>query len=282
MTRTALSPRLSAHLPEPFVDIHPDDAAEIGLEPADLVRLTSPHGSAILRLRQSDSVQKGDLFVPMHWTGENAPSARIDALVAPEVDAISGQPESKASVVAAEKFKADWYAFAISTTKFTPNCTYWSRAKTNTGYRAELAGTNTVEDWETYARVLFGLPDATVQKVSDPKRGGHRLAFYAGEILLAALYVGPRPVTLMRDFLVGMPGTEATWALAGQARGDMPDPGPVVCSCFSIGSNTIRRAIKADGLDSVDAIGAALSAGTNCGSCKSELAVILNEAKGSE
>ncbi len=282
MTRTALSPRLSAHLPEPFVDVHPVDAAELGLEPADLVRLTSPHGTAILRLRQSDSVQKGDLFVPMHWTGENAPSARIDALVAPAIDPISGQPESKASVVAAEKFEADWYAFAISSEAFTPECTYWARAKTNSGYRAELAGTEPVEDWESFSRDLFGLPDAHVQKVSDLKRGGHRLAFYAGEILLAALYAGPKPVSLMRDFLAGLPGTEAAWALAGRARGDTPDPGPVVCSCFSVGSNTIRRAIKADALDSVDAIGAALSAGTNCGSCKSELAAILGEANGSE
>lgn len=284
MTRTALSPRLSAHLPEPFVDIHPEDAADLGLQTADLVRLTSPQGAAILRLRRSKDVQKGDLFVPMHWTGENAPAARIGALVAPVFDPISGQPESKASVVAAEKFDAGWYAFAISTNSFTPDCPYWSRAKTNTGYRAELAGTDPVEDWETYARALFGLSEAeaTVQKVSDTKRGAHRLAFYAGEILLAALYVGPTPVTLMRDFLAGLPGSEAAWALAGQARGDVADPGPVICSCFSIGSNTIRRAIKKDGLDSVNAIGAALSAGTNCGSCKSELAAILRETNGSE
>lgn len=279
MTRTALSSRLSAHLPEPFVDIHPDDAADMGLEPADLVHLTSPHGTAIMRLRVTDDVQKGDVFVPIHWTGENAPSARIDALVAPLVDPVSGQPESKASVVSAEKFEAQWYAYTISSQSFTPDCAYWARARSATGFRAELAGAGTVADWEIYARQLFGLPDAALQQVSDPKRGGHRLAFYDGDVLLAAIYVGATPIELMRDFLAGMPGTEASWALAGKARGDTPDPGPVVCSCFSVGSNTIRRAIDSDGLNSVDAIGAALSAGTNCGSCKSELAAILQAAQ---
>ena len=38
MTRTAKSPRLSQHLAEPFLQIHPADAARLGLGPADLVQ----------------------------------------------------------------------------------------------------------------------------------------------------------------------------------------------------------------------------------------------------
>ncbi|OCX67076.1 nitrate reductase [Thioclava sp. SK-1] len=278
MTRTALSSRLSAHMAEPFVDMHPDDAARLGLEPADLVQLSSLQGQAIVRLHITKDVAKGDLFVPIHWTGENAPSARVDALVADVVDPISGQPESKAAVVSAERFLPRWYGFAISSRSFTPDCAYWARARTTSGFRAELAGTDTIADWEAQARTLFDLPDARVQSLTDAKRGRHRLAFYDNEVLLAALYIAPQPVTLMRDFLVGLPGTEAAWALAGQARGDTPDPGPVVCSCFAVGRNTVRRAITQEGLTSVDRIGASLSAGTNCGSCKSELAAILREA----
>ena len=278
MTRTALSPRLSAHLPEPFVDMHPLDAKRLGLDPASLVCLSSPQGSAILRLHQTEDVVPGDLFVPMHWTGMNAPTARIDALVAPVLDPVSGQPESKASTVAAEKFAAAWYGFAISTTHFTPDSDYWARACTLTGYRCELAGLTVPEDWESYARTLFGLPDAALQRMSDNKRGRHRLGLFDGDILLAALYVGSEPVVLMRDFLVGLPGQEAPWALAGQACGDRLDPGPVVCSCFAIGRNTVKRAISSEGLRSVDQIGGSLSAGTNCGSCKSELAMILTDS----
>ena len=277
MTRTALSPRLSAHLPEPFVDMNPQDVKRLGLEPASLVQLSSPQGSAIMRLHQSDDVVPGNLFVPMHWTGMNAPSARIDALVAPVLDPLSGQPESKAATVAAEAFAATWYGFAMSTTQFTPACDYWARARTHTGYRCELAGLTVPEDWEYYARALFGLPDATVQRMSDQKRGRDRIALFDGDILLAALYIGAEPVVLMRDFLAGLPGCEAPWALAGHACGDTPDPGPVVCSCYAVGLNTIKRAITEEGLQSIDQIGGCLSAGTSCGSCKSELASILNK-----
>ena len=282
MTRTALSPRLSAHLPEPFVDMHPKDADRLGLKPADLVRLTSPHGTSVLRLRRTTDVAPGDLFVPMHWTGETAPSARIDALVAPVTDPISGQPESKASTVAAEAFPAKWYGFAISATSFDPDCAYWARARTGQGWRAELAGDTIPDDWETYARSLLKQPQTSAQVLKDPKRGTFRIAFYQDEILIAALYIGPEPVDLMRDFLAGLPGTETLWALAGKARGDMPDPGPVVCSCFAVGRNTILREIEEKGLTTVEEIGACLSAGTNCGSCKSELAGLLASVEVSE
>lgn len=275
MTRTALSPRLSAHLAEPYLDIHPDDANRLGLKAADLADVQSPYGQAILRVRITDDVQLGDVFAPIHWTGENAPSAVIDALVAPVVDPVSGQPESKASTVSVAPFAANWYGFAISTKGFTPDCSYWAQAKTTTGYRTELAGAVPVDDWEAYARALFDQPDASMQVMSDAKRGTTRLAFFDGAILLAALYIDRQPVALGRDFLVGLPGTEALWALAGQARGDTPDPGPVICSCFAIGRNTISRAIAKHDLTSVDAVGALLSAGTNCGSCKSEIASLL-------
>ena len=52
-----------------------------------------------------------------------------------------------------------------------------------------------------------------------------------------------------------------------------------MCACFQVGLNTIAQAIDAQGLDSPQAIGAALGAGTNCGSCVPELRQILAGAK---
>lgn len=113
MTRTAKCPRLSAHLPEPFLEIHPDDAARLSLSPAGLGEVTSDHGRSILRAKITRNVRPGDVFAPTHWTGDAAPRARIDALGAPETDPISGQPESKAATVAAAPFAAEWYGFAV-------------------------------------------------------------------------------------------------------------------------------------------------------------------------
>ncbi len=275
MTRTALSPRLSAHLAEPFLDIHPTDAAALGVTSADLVRLHSPQGSAILRARITTDVLAGEIFAPIHWTAQTAPSARIDAVMAPVTDPVSGQPESKAGAVAVEKLKAAWYGFAISDRKMSPTSDYWAMARTKTGYRAELAGLASVADWEREARRLFGLADCAIQIVTDQKRGIARIAFHEGGILVAALFVAPTPVGVMRDHAASLPGTSAPDVLTGQSPADRPDPGPILCSCFGVGVNTILTAIETQALITVDQVGAALQAGTNCGSCRAEISALL-------
>ena len=275
MTRTGLSPRLGAHMPEPFLDLHPNDAATLGIAPADLVEVRSPNGSAILRARIGDAVQPGQVFAPIHWTGETAPSGRIDDLVAAETDPVSGQPESKASVVAVQKMEAAWYGFAVSTRPMAPNADYWALAPTRGGYRAEMAGYAPAPDWEEEARRLFDLPDAEAATILDPARGTARIALFDKGRLLAALFVDREPVAVVRDYLATLPDAAGTEVLTGRPPADVPDPGPVICSCFGIGINTIISAIETQHLMTVEAIGVALEAGTNCGSCRPELAAIL-------
>lgn len=279
MTRTALSPRLSAHLAEPFLDIHPKDATTLGLSPADLVQVRNPHGTAILRANITDAVRPGDVFAPIHWTGETAPCARIDTLVAGICDPVSGQPESKASVVAVSKYDAAWYGFAIAREEMTLTSAYWAQARTPQGFRAELAGMDTISDWEGAARRLFNAPDADMTMISDPKRGSARLALHQDGVLIGALFVSPTPVAVSRDYLAQLPGTQGTDALLGRPPADVPAPGPILCSCFGVGVNTIVTAIETQGLMSVDSIGEALSAGTNCGSCRPEIAQLLQRFK---
>ena len=276
MTRTGLSPKLSAHLAEPYLDIHPEDAARLGLRSADLAEVKSPHGRAILRVKITSDVTPGQLFAPIHWTSETAPSARIDAVIAAEVDPVSGQPESKASVVSVTKFNANWYGFAVSDRMLTPDCAYWALAATTSGYRAELAGCGTVTNWEERARSLFGLTRAQVSSFADEAKRITRLAFHTEGRLLAALFVAPEPVAVMRDYIAGRPGQETGAILLGRTPADVPDPGPVLCSCFGVGINTIARAIESKGLISVEDVGNSLRAGTNCGSCKPEIANLLN------
>ncbi len=281
MTRTALSPRLSAHLAEPFIEIHPDDAAGLNITPASLVQVKNPTGTAILRALITDRIRKGDVFAPMHWTGETAPCARIDAVVPSVTDPVSGQPESKSAVVAVNRFNAAWYGFAVSRAPMQLNSDYWAMARTNTGYRAELAGLQSPDNWEQAALDLFGLSadTVTVQVINDAARNLHRIAFHQNGELVAALFVGPQPVAVMRDYLATLPGQDAPMVLSGRSGNDVPDAGPILCSCFSVGVNTILTAIETDGLTSVEQIGDALQAGTNCGSCRPEIATLLERFK---
>ena len=102
-----------------------------------------------------------------------------------------------------------------------------------------------------------------------------RLAFHHTSTRVAALFIDRKPLGSMRDYLATRPGQSVDGILLGRAPADMPDPGPVVCSCFNVGLLSISRAVEAKGLMSVEEIGAALQAGTNCGSCRPELAQIL-------
>lgn len=275
MTRTGLSPRLSRHLAEPFLELHPDDAARLGLAAASLAQLSSPQGGAVLRVLVTDRVAPGHPFAPIHWTGETAPTGRIDALVPSRVDPVSGQPASKSAAVAIRPFAADWYGFAVADREFRPDCAYWARAVLAGGQMAELAGQG-APDWVALAQDMFGLKAAPIA-VHDRRRGLTRLAFLQGGRLRAALFVGPEPVALSRSHVAAaLQGDCGAEILAGKPGGNRPDEGAVVCACFGVGVNTIAHAISTRGLVTVEAIGAALRAGTNCGSCRPELRALID------
>ena len=278
MTRSGLSPRLSQHMAEPFLEIHPDDAKAIGVAPATLLRVTSPQGEAILRVLITDRVQPGHVFAPMHWTGMTAPTGRVDVLVAGVTDPVSGQPESKAAVVQVAPWRAAWYGFAVSAEAMSPDARYWAAARHTGGWRAELADTAAPQGWEGYARALFNLPDAECLSVVDRTRGAVRFAFLHEGRVRAAFFAGPEPVSLSRGHVAGQIGARGAGVLAGHPGAGQVDAGPTVCACLNIGLNTITAAIAAQNLTSVEAIGAALQAGTSCGSCKPELAALLRGA----
>ncbi|KIT15058.1 nitrate reductase [Jannaschia aquimarina] len=274
MTRTALAARLSRHLAEPYLQIHPGDAARLGLAPADLAEVSGPDGGrAILRVLVSADVAEGAPFAPFHWTGETAAAARIGPLISAATDPVSGQPESKGAVVAISKFPAAWHGFAVSAAPLTPEARYWARVRSETGWRAELADTEEVTDWTGYARALFGLT-GDPQIVTDAARSEIRLAFRDGDRLAAALFIAPGPVSVARDFVVGRIGEPGEDLLAARPGAGRIDPGPTVCSCMNVGRNTILAAAADLGAD-LKGVCAATGAGTNCGSCRPEIADLI-------
>ena len=114
MTRTGKSARLLAHVFEPCAEFHPDDARMAGVENGGLARLTSPWGEMVARVVVTAEQRRGCVFVPMHWNGEYAGDGRVNALVNPATDPISGQPESKHTPVRAATYLPKWHAFILS------------------------------------------------------------------------------------------------------------------------------------------------------------------------
>src|SRR3569623_2033244 len=85
----------SAHTVEPYAVLHPRDAARLGVREGTLLRLTSRWGAMFARAVLSEGQRPGQVFVPMHWTAQYAAHGRVDALVNPATDPLSGQPELK-------------------------------------------------------------------------------------------------------------------------------------------------------------------------------------------
>ncbi|MGF6178381.1 molybdopterin-dependent oxidoreductase [Ensifer sp. 4252] len=283
MTRTGKSARLSAHIGEPFVEIHPRDAMELDLAPADLVVLVSPYGTAIVRALITERQVRGNLFVPMHWNDQFAAKARIDALVPPITDPVSGQPASKNVAVSARRFSASTYGFAVSAARPDGlDSTYWALAKAQGGWRLELATQTEPDDWVAWCRRIFDLP-GHIDPIgyADGPSGLRRLAFFDGDRLLLALYLAPEPVAVARSWAVEQLGVSHSdlrlrfVLVAGRPGADKPDPGATVCSCFNVGVNQIVAAVRG-GCRTVEAVGQTLNAGTNCGSCRAEIRGIVD------
>ncbi|MEM0943200.1 MAG: (2Fe-2S)-binding protein, partial [Pseudomonadota bacterium] len=247
---------------------------------ASLVEIESPYGTVVVRALITDRSPQGSIFVPMHWTAQWSSKGRVDAAIGPEVDPISGQPESKAQPVAIRPFRAAWHGFALSRREIAPATAYWAKAATSFGQQAEIADPAEPPDWTAFAQELFACTDAAPIVVIDPAARTARVALMVEGRLEAVLFAAPGPVEVARAHLLAH-FTEETpqRVLAGRPGRDRPDPGATVCGCFEVGVNTILAAITDQGLSNVDQIGAALQVGTNCGSCRPELARLLAMAR---
>jgi assimilatory nitrate reductase catalytic subunit len=278
MTRTGKAPRLGAHLAEPYAEIHPEDAVSLGIASGELIELSNSKGTSILRALITDRSAKRQFFAPMHWTRQQTSAAWVNNLASSVVDPISGQPAAKANKINARKFEAKWFAYGAALHPMRPDCAYSAIARTMSGWQGEFAGIETPESWENLARNLMDLGQGDVSEVRDQNGQQTRLAFYAGDQLIGLFFTSPEPVSLSRSHAVSLIGTNTPplQALAGQSGADQPDPGTTICACLNVGGNTLRSAI-AEGATSVDALGAVTGAGTNCGSCKPELARLLEE-----
>ncbi len=66
-TMTRRSRGLDAREPVATVEVHPDDAAELGLADGDMVKITSRRNSIVISVRMSDRVARRQIFVPFHF-----------------------------------------------------------------------------------------------------------------------------------------------------------------------------------------------------------------------
>jgi assimilatory nitrate reductase catalytic subunit len=286
MTRSGQSTRLGAHMPEPFVEVHPADAKAMHLCDGGFAKVATRWGSCVLKVTVTDRQRAGSLFAPIHWSDATASAARIGDLVMPETDRYSGQPDAKATPASIAPAAFAFRGFALTRRPIrAPVGTWWARVAVTRAAGLLLATNDGPEIWHGHARQMF-CDGAELAEYVDLQRGIYRTAaFVAGE-LTGSLFIGPAEAAPQWDavkalFEVETLAEEARRVLlSGRSADGLVSAGPIVCACFSVGLATIRAAIETGAAVNVEGIGEALRAGTNCGSCLPELKRIVAEAGG--
>lgn len=85
---------------EESADIHPADAAQLGIETGDVVEVTSRRGSVVVKAKVTDQVTPGLIFMSFHF--QDVPT---NVLTINEFDPISGTAEFKACAVKIKPLK---------------------------------------------------------------------------------------------------------------------------------------------------------------------------------
>ena len=98
-TRTGRIEKIQQMHPNPFIEIHPRDAASLGINNDDWVEVRSRRGKAKFPAKVTKAIAPSTVFVPMHWGALWAEQAEANALTHPEACPDSGQPELKACAV---------------------------------------------------------------------------------------------------------------------------------------------------------------------------------------
>jgi len=98
-TRTGRIEKICKMHPEPFIEIHPRDAAKLDIVDSMYVEVRSRRGKAKFPAKVTKAITPGTVFVPMHWGSLWADNAEANALTHPESCPDSLQPELKACAV---------------------------------------------------------------------------------------------------------------------------------------------------------------------------------------
>lgn len=308
MSRTGTIGRLFGHVPEPKIDLNPQDMNRWKLADGDLVHVSSKRGTITLPAQASEEVATTQAFIAMHWgdeflSGSGSTGIRmagVNALTTPEYCPKSKQPELKHTAVkvlkadlpwrllgvawlpedkaqiAREQLKPLMSAFAFAT------CVPFGRERTGVLFRAaafEAAPDELLQKIEG----ILGLGGAEVLHYADKRRGQRRSmrlaqvgdhtqleGFVLGGDISAEVWVKP----LLQDELPAQAYGRLLLIPGVKAPVAVHSRGRQVCTCFNVVEPEITECLQSttgSADDRLAQLQGALKCGTNCGSCIPEL-----------
>ena len=273
MTRTGLSPRLGQHLPEPYVEVHPDDAGQYGVERRQLCarhhRLRPVHpqsrrqrAAAARHVVRADPLERDQRLRGAH---RRAGCALHRSVLGPARDPSRRRPRSRHMNMCSAA------SCCRARSCNCPTSLWWARAAVNGGYGYLFADNAELSRWPSWLRAAA---EGDVAEYRDFGGGVFRAASFVGDRIEACLFVGPAHDAGDWDVVKHLFAAETLtdderrMLLSGRSTEGVVSAGPVVCACFGVGRASICDAIAA-GATTAAEIGVQLKAGTNCGSCHS-------------
>jgi assimilatory nitrate reductase catalytic subunit len=307
MTRTGIATKLCAHLSEPFLQVHPQDAEILALRDGCIAKIKSKWGQAKARIVITNNVNVGESFMPIHWSQTHASDGQICSLISPDVDPVSGQPELKNTPINIELWEHQTNAITISKTELNKKLLdnyfeYWVKREIESGYLYYLASKQRSEVIITELQEnLLSVLGINIE-FHNKKEGVYRSAKILDKHLLAACIVAPNISNDDYAWLDTLLAKELTTdiqcsLLSGIARASLLT-GKQICACRQVGELTIEQTIKeflgaqtttthlynnkmqlngdysAD--KTLDNVKTSTGAGTGCGSCVAELKQIID------
>ena len=199
MTKTGKIPTLVKLNPGPFVEIHPEDAAALGIKEKDRVEVRSRRGRAVLPAVVTDRVRAGNCFAPFHWNDVYGEDLSINSVTSDAIDPISQQPEFKFCAVSLARVAPDTSlvieAPSSATTDPTPQSTVAAMADmlsdASTGHAAHHPREHHIMQINALARLL-GIDTAPVPAL-EPHEQLYLQGFLTGLSSEEALKVGGVP-----------------------------------------------------------------------------------------
>src|SRR5690606_13489780 len=93
---------LNAQAPEPWVEVHPQAAARLGIVDQELVRVRTPRGAMEVQAMVVPTIRPDTLFIPFHYGDADA----VNQLTNPAVDPTVKIPEYKVCAATIEPLSA--------------------------------------------------------------------------------------------------------------------------------------------------------------------------------
>lgn len=305
MSRTGNVAQLFNHVEEPVIQMSADDMMRRKLYDGDIVKVQNKRGSLILPVQKSTELQPAQTFIAMHWGSQFMSGLGVNALMPPNFDKTSKQPELKHTTIKLEKLELPWRMVVLRSChdltlleKIRPllaNFTYAScglfgreSKHHSSGMLILRAASEHAPDKSIILKIdaILGMSEETpCLNYTDVKQGVFKRILVEKNNISGKLEVtGARLVgeTKATEWLkeIMMRGTFeddaqykefSRWALAPipSAPKNQPIRGKVICNCFDISYNDIIENIEL-GADLIT-LQNKLKCGTECGSCVPEL-----------